>query len=130
MAWRSEEMELTGGPDRLPPPGDAELPEDPVCMGLDSVERDIEIGRDLLIGHQAGQIPQYGVLSLGEVIDQLWHGDRHLGRLGGRLQQLVEVGPRGRNPLAIAGKQRPGGCADVKKTAAKAPMLGEAQGTL
>ena len=104
---------------RLSPAGDAELAEDAVRVGLDGVQGDDQVGGDLLVRHQAGEVAQHGLLSLGEVLDQLGRGHAHLRRLGGRLHQLVDVRPEGRDPLAVPGEQRPGGRAGIEEAAAK-----------
>src|SRR5215211_5996433 len=69
-ALRREQLELARAADGLAPVWDVELAVDRLEMRLDGVDRDEQLGRDLLVGHHRRQEAEHRGLPLGERLDE------------------------------------------------------------
>src|SRR5262245_66649598 len=66
----SEEAQLAGSPDRLLPPLDVELAVDRLQVGLDRVQRHVQLVADLPVRQAARQVAQDRQLPFAQRLDE------------------------------------------------------------
>src|ERR671920_1814908 len=93
----SYQLEGMGPTDRLTTTSDAELAIDGPLVGLDRVDRHVELVRDLRVGQRARKVAENGLFALGQRVDQGPPGGELVDGVSGHPLQEIdsESGHRG-----------------------------------